>query len=195
MANDETTEQTVSQSSNTSDSCEQTCTFPDPLPSPPIIDTILSDVNAIIPNFSSLVSSYRLLVGASEEIHRMPEVCPDVYERAVRRFDNTGTLIDILIDLLCCKIAYSSEFLGITCAPIDLFRLIGNSDRPCDESHITAEQIITLEALRKILSNCLTVPCLPQEPVVCPPKPSIVKTEPEVPPQQPPVNPLRRRHI
>lgn len=134
----------------------------------PIIDTILSDVNAIIPNFSSLVSSYRLLVGAAEEIHRIPTVCPDVFERAVRRFDNAGTLIDILLDLLCCKIYFSSEFLSIICGPIDLFRLFANRCDPCDESHQTADQIITLEALRRILYNCINNCCFPNNQVICP---------------------------
>ena len=66
----------------------------------PIIDLILADINAVIPNLSSLVASYRLLVGASEEIHRTPEVCPEVFERAVRRADNAGTIIDLFLELL-----------------------------------------------------------------------------------------------
>lgn len=148
------------------------CTPPAPPPSQPIVDTILADVNAIIPNFSSLVSSYRLLVGAAEEIHRIPNICPDVFERAVRRFDNAGTLIDILLDLLCCKVNYSSDFLRVSCAPVDLFRLFANRSIPCDQSHYTADQIITLEAIRKALADCLDNPCLPDQPVICPEQPN-----------------------
>ena len=70
-----------------------------------IINTILADVNAIIADLQQLVSSYRLLVGAAEEIHRTPEVPHDILVRSVERFDRVGTLIDIIVELLCCKIA------------------------------------------------------------------------------------------
>lgn len=159
-----TTQNTTSQSTTNTNS---DCDF-EPVPAPPIIDTILADVNAIIPNFSSLVASYRLLVGSAEEISRTPNVCPEVFERSVRRYDNTGTLIDILLDLLCCKIAYSSEFLSVSCAPVDLFRLLASRCNPCDRSYQTADQIITLEALRKTLTNCLHVPCFSCNQVICP---------------------------
>lgn len=175
---------------------QQECTFPEPLAAQPIIDTILADVNAIIPNFSSLVSSYRLLVGASEEIHRIPEICPDVFERAVRRFDNTGTLIDILLDLLCCKILYSSQFLSICGAPVDLFRLFNNRFNPCDESHRTADEIITIELLRRCLTDCLIKSCFPDNPVVCSEQ-TTKKPLPETKPEgDSKINsPLHRRHI
>lgn len=155
-------------SSETSQTCDQQCPLPTPEAAQPIINTILADINAIMPNFSSLVSSYRLLVGAAEEIHRIPGVCPDVFERAVRRFDNAGTLIDILLDLLCCKISFSSDFLEISCLPVDLFRLLANRTEPCDQSHRTAEQIITLEALRNALADCKKNKCFPKTQVVCP---------------------------
>ena len=182
-----TTTQTTTEGATTTKTTTQQCipcTPPALETVPSIIDTILADVNAIIPNFSSLVSSYRLLVGAAEEIHRIPGVCPDVFERAVRRFDNTGTLIDILLDLLCCKIAYSSEFLSIICAPIDLFRLFNNRLEPCDQSHLTADQIITLEALRRTVADCLECPCFSDNPVVCPPPP--ITTPPQAPPSSTP---------
>lgn len=155
-------------SSETSQTCGQQCPLPTPEAAQPIINTILADINAIMPNFSSLVSSYRLLVGSAEEIHRIPDVCPDVFERAVRRFDNAGTLIDILLDLLCCKISFSSDFLEISCLPVDLFRLLANRAEPCDQSHRTAEQIITLEALRNALADCKRNKCFPKTQVVCP---------------------------
>jgi len=135
----------------------------------PIIDLILADINAVIPNLSSLVASYRLLVGASEEIHRTPEICPDVFERAVRRADNAGTLIDIFLELLCCKVAFSSDFLKISCAPVDLFRLLANKSSTTDVPFHTAEQVVEMEALRRLLDCCHhRGSCLPDKEVLCP---------------------------
>jgi hypothetical protein len=152
----------------------------------PIIDLILADINAVIPNLSSLVASYRLLVGASEEIHRTPEVCPEVFERAVRRADNAGTLIDIFLELLCCKVAFSSDFLQISCAPVDLFRLLANKSTSTDVPFHTAEQVVEMEALRRILDCCHhRKPCLPDNEVVCPKPPS---APPKPQPQPSPPN-------
>ena len=33
----------------------------------PILDTIIADINGIVPQYSAIVSSYRLLVGSAEE--------------------------------------------------------------------------------------------------------------------------------
>ena len=140
----------------------------------PIIDLILADINGIIPNLSSLVASYRLLVGASEEIHRTPEVCPEVFERAVKRADNAGTLIDVFIELLYCKIAFSSEFLKISCAPVDLFRLLANRSTATDIPFHTAEQVVEMEVLRRILEKCQDKnSCMPEHTVVCPTPPPV----------------------
>lgn len=119
----------------------------------PIINTILGDVNAVIPNLQSLVSSYRLLVGAAEEIHRTPNTPPEIFQRALERADRSGTLIDILLELLCCKILFSSEFLSVTCAPVDLFRLLSNRSDATDTPFNTAEQILQLEALRLLMKK------------------------------------------
>ncbi len=115
----------------------------------PILNTIIADVNAIVPNLTSLVSSYRLLVGSAEEINRTPGVPFEVYERAVIRYDRAGTLIDILLELLCCKITFLGEFLSVTCAPVDIFSM---AQDPLEQ--ITIEQIIELEVLRRVLKNC-----------------------------------------
>jgi len=147
--------------------------------SQPILNTIVADVNAIVPNLSSLVSSYRLLVGSAEEISRSPAVPRDVYERAVIRYDRAGTLIDILLELLCCKIRFVSEFLSVTCAPVDIFSLAQN---PLNE--LTVEQIIELEVLRRILKTCCyEVPCF-DEPVHLKPN-----CEPPCPKPTPPPSP------
>ena len=140
----------------------------------PIIDLILSDINAVIPNLSSLVASYRLLVGASEEIHRTPDLCPEVFERAITRADNAGTLIDVFLELLYCKIAFSSEFLKISCAPVDLFRLLANRTAATDNPLHTAEQVVEMEVLRRILDKCHHKGSyLPQHNVVCPKPPDL----------------------
>ncbi len=122
-----------------------------------ILETVLADVNAIVPNYVSLVNSYRLLVGAAEEIHRIPGTTPDTVARAIERFDRSGVLIDIIIDLLCCKIAFSSELLAVTCAPVDLFRLLANRLDVADPPHLVAEEIVVLEIIRRAV-ECLREP-------------------------------------
>lgn len=112
----------------------------------PILDIIVADVNSIVPNLASLASTYRLLVGSAEEIGRIPGVPMEIYERSIIRFDRAGTLIDILLELLCCKIKFMAEYLSTTCAPIDLFSLAQN---PVEDDSI--EQIIEIEVLRRIL--------------------------------------------
>ena len=137
----------------------------------PIIDLILADINAVIPNLSSLVASYRLRVGASEEIKRTPEVCPEVFERAVRRADNAGTVIDIFLELLCYKLEFSSDFLKVSCAPVDLFRLLANPTTGTDIPQRTAEQVVEMEALRRLIEKChRQCECLPEDSVVVCPK-------------------------
>jgi hypothetical protein len=130
-----------------------------------IIETILADVNAIVPNFAALVNAHRLLVGSAEEIHRIPGVTPDAVARAIERFDRSGVVIDILIDLLCCKIAFSSELLAVTCAPIDLFRLLANRFDVADPPHLVAEEVLVLEVIRRarecLLGPGAAPPCTP----------------------------------
>ena len=154
-------------------------TPPDPVP---LIDLILSDINALLPHFNGLVSSYRLLVGAAEEIHRTPEICPDVFERAVVRFDNAGTLLDVLLELLCCKIIFSSDLLQVTGGPVDFIRhllsCLNGEDTPCR----SAQTIAGLAALRRLQSQVSSSSyCFSDHPVVCPRPPA-----PPSPPIAPP---------
>jgi hypothetical protein len=157
-----------------------------------IINTILGDVNAIMPDFVNLVNSYRLLVGSAEELRRTAGIAPDVVARAIERTDRTGVLVDILIDLLCCKIAFIGEFLAVTCAPVDLFRFLANPFDVADNPHLVAEEILLLEVLRRA-QECLRghnhPPCTPPGPppytfaTTCftPPPPP----PPPIPPQTP----------
>lgn len=168
----------VSQTVSTGTSTTTTSTSTTPLPPVALINLILADVNAILPNFNGLVSSYRLLVGSAEEIHRTPEVCHDVFERAVRRYDNAGTLIDVLLELLCCKIVFSSELLQVTCGPVDLVRYLltclDGDDTPCR----SAQAVVGLEALKRLQDKfCADQYCLPYNQVLC--------SEPPVPPNTP----------
>lgn len=112
----------------------------------PILDVVIADVNALVPNLASLASTYRLLVGSAEEIGRIPGVSLETYERSIIRFDQCGTLIDIIQELLCCKIKFIAEYLSTTCAPIDVFSLAQN---PLEAT--TIEEIIEVEVLRRIL--------------------------------------------
>jgi len=158
-----------------------------PLPPVALINLILADVNAVLPNFNGLVSSYRLLVGSAEEIHRTPDVCPDVFERAVLRYDNAGMLIDVLLELLCCKIVFSSELLQVTCGPVDLVRYLltclDGDDTPCR----SAQTVVGLEALKRLQDKfCDDHYCLPDHQVVCRPLP-VPPAPPTSPsPSQPP---------
>ena len=143
----------------------------------PIIDLILADVNALLSNLSILVTSYRLLVGGAEEFRRTPDVCPEVFERAVRRADNAGTLIDLLLDVLYCKTAFSSDFLKISGAPVDLFRLLANPSTTTDTPFHTAQQVVEIEILRRILEILIQEPpSMPEHIVVCPKSPILPPT-------------------
>lgn len=149
-----TTETTATGSGSTTETDSITCSSATSLPTPQrIIDTILADINAVMPNYQVLVSSQRLLVGAAEEISRTPGVPKEIFERAVLRMDNAGTLIDIFLDLLLCKISFSSDFLSVTCAPVDLFRLLTTNNPLCDTPQRTGEQILQLELIRRTLEK------------------------------------------
>ena len=116
----------------------------------PIVTTILGDVAALVPQLSSLVASYRLLVGGAEELTRTKGVCTEIIDRAIIRSDRAGALIDMILEILCTKVAFSTNFLAVSSAPVDIFRLLSPAVA-CDPSRLTAEQIIELEALRQLL--------------------------------------------
>jgi hypothetical protein len=141
-----------------------------------IIDSILSDVNAIIPNFFTLTESYRLLVGAAEEISNIPSVPFEIFERSLIRCDRTGALIDILLELLCCKIKFSSQFLSVTSAPVDIIEQLASCD---SSSRQTAEAIVLIEAMRRLLDNMdKNGSCFGPPPVIKPFPPQPPKAKP-----------------
>jgi hypothetical protein len=149
-----TTKTTTTGNESTTKTDSTTASSATSLPIPQrIIDTILADINGVMPNYQVLVSSQRLLVGAAEEISRTPGVPKEIFERAVLRMDNAGTLIDIFLDLLLCKISFSSDFLSVTCAPVDLFRLLTTNNPICDTPQRTGEQILQLELIRRTLEK------------------------------------------
>lgn len=161
-------------------------------PQPAIIDTILSDIAAIVPQFSSIVASYRLLVGAAEEIRRTPGACQEIGDRAIIRADRAGALIDMLLEILCCKISFSTNFLAVTCAPVDLFRQLATCGFECDPSCLTAEQIIQLEILRQALCRERSDTCFDDKtagPCCKPPPPPAPPPPPSAPPAQKPLPP------
>lgn len=138
---------------------------------PALTNVVLSDVNAVIPAFSSLVSSYRLLVGAAEEIKRLKDVPEEIFRRAVLRFDHCGTLIDIFLELLCCKIAFSSDFLSISCAPLDIFQLVTTGRFPATNTPLgAAELIVQLELVRRLLEHNCDHSCFDKPPIRTPPE-------------------------
>jgi hypothetical protein len=120
---------------------------------PTIPETILIDVNAIVPIVAALVASYRLLIGGAEEIQRTPGMPDLVFRRAVDRVDLSGLLIDRLLELLACKIPFSADILGVSCAPLDLFRLLGEQETSLLDNRQLAEQLAAAEALRRIFAK------------------------------------------
>lgn len=156
----------------------------------PIINLVMADINAVVPNFASLVSAYRLLVGSAEEIRRTPGVPLEIFQRAVLRYDRAGTLIDLLLELLCCKIVFASKFLSTVCAPIDLPRYVANESEADYTLRHTAEQVLLMEILRLGLSSlcegdsCFGPPppgigCPPVPPLHCPQQPGGMLTPPQ----------------
>ncbi|EGO65723.1 hypothetical protein [Acetonema longum] len=130
----------------------------DPLERLPIVDTILSDVNALATQFNTLTAAYRLLVGSAEEIPRIKGVNPEITMRAVQRIDRAGALLDMLLEILCYKVSFSTDFLAVTSAPVEIFRQLQECCQPvraCD----TAKQIVELEALRQLLGRCRNEAC------------------------------------
>lgn len=149
-----------------------------------LIDTILADVNGIMPNFTSLVQAQRLLVGSLEELKRTPDVPFEIFERAVIRADRTGTLIDILLELLCCKITFSSELLAITCAPVDIIQDLSACPDEPNTRRETAATVMLMEGMRQLLDQMKSSKyCFGPPPEIKPTKPP---GKPTNPPGSPP---------
>ncbi|HHU33335.1 MAG TPA: hypothetical protein GXZ50_11840 [Clostridia bacterium] len=111
------------------------------------IDTIsilFRDVNELLEVMNSLTNNYRLLVGAAEELTRIPGVTQQSINYALDRADNTGTLIDLIIFTLAVKLDFVSEVLNETSLPLDLvialfvkaFQTSDNSTVPRDPNNL-----------------------------------------------------------
>jgi|GEM_PF-5386794 len=88
-----------------------------------IIETIpilFRDVNALLEVMNSLTDNYRLLVGAAEELTRIPGATQESINYALDRADNAGTLIDLVIFTLALKLDFVIEVLNATGIPLDL---------------------------------------------------------------------------
>lgn len=61
---------------------------------------LLRNIEFLITRFSTLTDSYRLLVGATEELTRTPSVSGDIIDDAVRRTAFTGKILDQFLILI-----------------------------------------------------------------------------------------------
>lgn len=75
-------------------------------------DIILGDVDSLIEKFTLLTDSYRLLVGATEELTRTPAVGENIIDSSVCRTALLGNILDQL--LVAIQIALIADFIRVT---------------------------------------------------------------------------------
>ncbi|MFP4661721.1 MAG: hypothetical protein ACLFPF_05995 [Halanaerobiales bacterium] len=75
-------------------------------------DIILGDVDSLIEKFTLLTDSYRLMVGATEELTRIPAVGECIIDSAVGRTAFLGNVLDQL--LLAIQISLIIDFVRVT---------------------------------------------------------------------------------
>jgi len=75
-------------------------------------DIILGDVDSLIEKFTLLTDSYRLLVGATEELTRTPSVGENMIDSAVCRTSFLGNILDEL--LFAIQISLILDFIRVT---------------------------------------------------------------------------------
>ncbi|NLM43048.1 MAG: hypothetical protein GX201_03370 [Clostridiales bacterium] len=63
-------------------------------------DPLLNDIRVLLEILNSLVSSYRLLVGAADEFNKITLASKSDLEHAIKRADNVGDIIDVIDDKL-----------------------------------------------------------------------------------------------
>ncbi len=117
----------------------------------PVLNTLLTDTAATSLLFNEIAEGYFFLASAAKLVKEIPETPPGVLERALARTDVTGNVLDAILDLLQCKVNFSTAFLLLTCAPIDVLVALAIAKAECSKDLTTPEQILQLEALRHIL--------------------------------------------
>lgn len=75
-------------------------------------DIILGDVDSLIERFTLLTDSYRLLVGAAEELTRSPSVGEYIINEAVSRTAFLGEILDQL--LFAIQITLILDFIRVS---------------------------------------------------------------------------------
>ena len=75
-------------------------------------DIILGDVDSLIEKFTLLTDSYRLLVGATEELTRTPSVGENIIDSSVCRTALLGNILDQL--LAAIQIALIADFIRVS---------------------------------------------------------------------------------
>lgn len=75
-------------------------------------DIILGDIDSLIEKFTLLTDSYRLMVGATEELTRTPSVGEYIIDASVCRTAFLGTILDQL--LLAIQIALIIDFIRVS---------------------------------------------------------------------------------
>lgn len=73
---------------------------------------ILGDIDSLIEKFTLLTDSYRLLVGASEELTRTPSVGESMIVQAVSRTAFLGEILDQL--LFAIQISLLIDFIRVS---------------------------------------------------------------------------------
>ena len=73
---------------------------------------ILGDIDTLIDRFTLLTDSYRLLVGAAEELTRTPSVDKNIIDHAVCRTAFLGGILDQL--LFAIQIALILDFIRVS---------------------------------------------------------------------------------
>ncbi|SEM27792.1 hypothetical protein SAMN04488698_10116 [Candidatus Frackibacter sp. WG12] len=62
-----------------------------------IMPSMTSDFNLLAQSLYSLTNSYRLFVGAAEELTRTPSVSEETINAAIARSSRLGNILDILL--------------------------------------------------------------------------------------------------
>ncbi|HLV10304.1 MAG TPA: hypothetical protein VKY40_08850 [Halanaerobiales bacterium] len=81
------------------------------MPDGGLIYPVLTGVDTITERFTLLTESYRLLVGAAEELTRTPSATEDIIQDSIIRTAYLGNILDQLLILL--QIAIIIEVAGI----------------------------------------------------------------------------------